>query len=557
MGRGKVIFLSTLLSFFFAFAEGCGAGAAEPATADEQLLKSAQIETDGPNLLAFFRQRSLTDEQQERLAAAVRQLGSQAFKARTQASEEIVAVGPPARPFLQRALQDQDPEIARRARACLEDIERQPGAGAEISQAAVRVLVVRNPPGAVEALFKFLPFNDDECVEEEILAAANALAVHDGKVLPSVMAALRDPHPPRRAGAAYILGRVKNEEERSAVRRSLTDAEPKVRLRAAQALVAAGDKGAVPTLINLIGEPQAAATWKAEELLYRIAGEEAPQVSLGNGSAESRQKYRDAWAAWWRDQGAKIDLAKAVQGPQQLGLTLLAEMDSNQVSEFGSDGKMRWKLDNLQGPVDAQVLPGGRILVAEYRGRRVTERDLSGNIQWSKQLADYPVACQRLPNGNTFIATQQTVQEVTRDGKEVYLHRLGPGLAIYGAQRLPNGHIVCIANSGVLQELDASGRQVKNLQIAQNRGGWCGVEALPGGRYLVALMAPGKVIEVDSNGKTIWEYNLVGACHATRLPNGNTLVASMTTQRLVEVNREGKTIKETATSGRPWRVHSR
>ena len=37
--------------------------------------------------------------------------------------------------------------------------------------------------------------------------------------------------------------------------------------------------------------------------------------------------------------------------------------------EFGPDGKARWKLDRLLGPMDAQVLPSGRVLIAEYQGQ--------------------------------------------------------------------------------------------------------------------------------------------------------------------------------------------
>ena len=51
------------------------------------------------------------------------------------------------------------------------------------------------------------------------------------------------------------------------------------------------------------------------------------------------------------------------------GHTLLVLQGTNSVAELGADGKVRWQVDGLQGPMDAEVLPGDRLLVAETRGR--------------------------------------------------------------------------------------------------------------------------------------------------------------------------------------------
>jgi hypothetical protein len=529
----------------------------ETVAVDEQFLRVAKIDTDGPGLLAFFRRLSLTDGQRERLESSIRQLGSVVFKKRASASDAIVSIGPPAVPFLRRAVQDHDLEVARRAQNCLEEIERQQGTAATLPPAAARLLAARRPAGAIEALLNYLPFNEDEWVEEEVLDAMRRLGLSQGKADPALIQALVSPVATRRSAAAFVVGRSNDPEQRAAVQKLLTDKDARVRLRAAQGLVAAHDKTAVPTLVALLGDAPVELTWKAEEFLYRVAGQQAPGVSLGDGSPQARQRYRDAWAAWWRDQGPHVDLGRVEEVQQHLGLTLLAEMDSNKVWEFGPDGKARWKLERLQGPMDAQMLPGGRVLVAEYQGQRVTERDLQNHIYWTKRLNSSPIACQRLANGNTFIATHNSLMEVTREGKEVYLRNPGQGLFIFGAQRLPNGHVACIANPGILQEVNAAGKAVKTIRLGNNFGGWCGVEALPGGRFLVALLNNGKVIELDASGKVVWECAVAGATHATRLPNGHTLVASMMNRRVVEVDREGKTVKETPTEGRPWKVHRR
>src|SRR5262249_22539378 len=150
----------------------------------------------------------------------------------------------------------------------------------------------------------------------------------------------------------------------------------------------------------------------------------------------AKKKYTDAWAAWWKEDGPKIDLTKLDATRTHLGLTLIVEVNNNnnvgRVVEVGRDGKERWHIDGLQYPVDAWVVAGGRVLVAEYNGRKVTERDEKGKIVWEK--SGYPgqtVNVQRLPNGNTFIASDAQLLEVDRTGKEVYQFNPGGVTAAY------------------------------------------------------------------------------------------------------------------------------
>src|SRR5262249_57273984 len=116
-------------------------------------------------------------------------------------------------------------------------------------------------------------------------------------------------------------------------------------------------------------------------------------------------RWRDAGASWWKDNGAKVELARADAARGYLGYTLVVEADGNgsgRVRELARDGKERWRIEGLQYPVEAWVLPGNRILVAEYNGRRVSERDLKGNILWKKEgLPGNPTNAQRLATGNT------------------------------------------------------------------------------------------------------------------------------------------------------------
>ena len=58
--------------------------------------------------------------------------------------------------------------------------------------------------------------------------------------------------------------------------------------------------------------------------------------------------------------------------------------------EARAEGKTRWEITGVMNPMDAQVLPGNRVLIAEFGANRVTERNLKGEILWEKPIT-WPV----------------------------------------------------------------------------------------------------------------------------------------------------------------------
>jgi hypothetical protein len=75
-------------------------------------------------------------------------------------------------------------------------------------------------------------------------------------------------------------------------------------------LLAGHDKRAVPALLALLtdGSPELAA--RAEELLYCLAGTQAPRITLG-GDPATRKRCRSVWEQWWRLHEKGLDLAKS------------------------------------------------------------------------------------------------------------------------------------------------------------------------------------------------------------------------------------------------------
>jgi HEAT repeat protein len=537
------------------------------AASDEALLKKQNLGTDETALLDILRKRTLNEGDQKRLRQLIVDLGAPDFPTRNRASKLLIKEGTPALAFLRPALKSPDAEVTRRASLAMDEILRGPGPA--LPSAAVRLLArprraaESTPAAAIRVLLAYAPFADDEAVEEEVCTALTILSTREVKIDPLLPEALRDPLPARRAVAAHVLGRVGTSEHRDALRKLLDDPAPGVRWRAAQGLLLAKDHTAVPKMIALLREAPVTNIWQIEEMLQRLAGPKAPVESATAGTPEKRQAAVKAWDKWFAANGSTVDLARLSEGETHLGLVTVCEYDSalgqpgGQVWEAGRDGKPRWKISGVMGAMDAQVLPNGRVLVAENAANRVTERDLSGTIKWQYRTTGNPIACQRLPNGNTFIATYNQVMEITPDHRQLYVSTRGQQFYIFSARKTRDGLVVAMTAQGQILRFDpVANKDYPGLNLGAH-GGWCSVELLPNGRYLVATMNNGQVREIDATGKTHWAITMQGAFRATRLPNGNTLVASMTSRVVAEFDRNGTKRWEKTCEGRPWGLRYR
>jgi hypothetical protein len=372
------------------------------------------------------------------------------------------------------------------------------------------------------------------------------LALVDGKPDPDVLKALADPVRERRMAAAEALATYADQHE--TVRKLFKDKESEVRLRAALALANNGDKEAVPELIALLADAPADHAWQAEEFLARLAGDKKPDVSLGSDDA-ARKKARDAWATWWKDNGAKVAMLPREATRRLLGYTLVTEQSNRftgqgRVFEMDATGKTRWEITGLGGPVDARMVGGSRLLVVEMNFNRVTERDLKGGVKWTKQCNFQPVNCQRLRNGHTFIAGRNQLVEVDRDGKEVVNLVRNQNYIMAGA-RLRNGTYAFVDNQHNYHALDRTGKELKTFRMPIGFvGGSFYYNILPTGGVLLGQFHANKVVEVDRDGKKVLEATVQWPATCTKLPNGHVLVSCMNNQKVVELDRAGKTVRE-------------
>ena len=190
-------------------------------------------------------------------------------------------LGRAARAALEQALKDEDAEVAARAKLCLEALDA--GEHAELLARAARVLERKTAP-AVEVFLAFLPDAAGYGVEEDVIGRWRPSAWLEGKPTPRssgpwpTNSPCAGPPPARRLAGADLPG------HRAAVRKLTEDADTAVRLRVALALACAGDREAVPVLIDVLPQLGRDQAWQVEDVLYRLGGGKGPALRPGEAA---------------------------------------------------------------------------------------------------------------------------------------------------------------------------------------------------------------------------------------------------------------------------------
>jgi hypothetical protein len=503
-------------------------------TDDEQALRSAGLSADGASLLAAVRKHTLTTETRENVDGLIARLGVDSFAEREKASKQLFALGRVTLLQLREASKHHDPEIARRAKSLIERIEQEPAH--HLPAVALRLLAVRKPPGAVEALLDYLPYADDEDLAEEVQQSLAALARRDGKPEPALRRVLDDP---RKA--------------------------PAIRMRVALALAMAGEREAVPVLIELLAVLPAEQANQVEETLFQLAGDTAPEMPKG-AETNDKKEHRDAWAAWWKNNAGRVDPSR-LRANSGLGYTLICDNGNDRVFEIDRHGKQIWSVGGLENPIDAAVLPGNRVLIAEYRGDRVTERDHNSKILWQMKVSQ-PQSVQRLPNGHTLIASNDNgkptakVVEVDRAGKEISSIHLPT--SILAAYRWPQGDTACKTYDGQCRIFGPAGKQLKAFAVGRNKNVSGGLDLRSNGHILITRQETAEVVEFDREGRLLLQLKTPNAIMASLLPNGHILVAccrgapsNRNASRVYEMDRGGKIVWEYKGTGNFIRARRR
>ena len=318
----------------------------------EAALQRIGVLSDDTSLVEYLCNAASARTDTRFIPDLVGKLGSDDFTERDRVSLQIVVLGSLAVPELQRRFNDTDPEIARRTRDCAGRIGKT--AYVNLPLLAIRLLVNRGQVSATKAFLRYLPSADQES-EEEIYYGLKRFAAKQGSIQRLLRSNLTHTNPNCRAVCACILGRVGDIETKKSVKNLLTDKDNRVRLRAAQGLLASGDKGVLPVLIDLLDDPSTAVCWQAEELLHWAAGYQLPPAVCGAADRVQRKNCQAAWQRWWARNGKELALPDPTQDPSRPGLVLLKECVGEQMTEqgvrktfrlglYGCDGNRRYQL---------------------------------------------------------------------------------------------------------------------------------------------------------------------------------------------------------------------
>jgi HEAT repeat protein len=404
-----------------------------PAT-EEALLEKAGIKTDTASLVTYLNGRSGNRKNVVDVDRLVRELGDPQFQVREEATERLIAIGSPALEQLRAALKDVDQEVVLRAKRCLAAIDE--GSQPLLLAAAARILAKRGTPEGADALIRYLPLVADDETEEAIWFSVAAIASKPGKLRQGLLPLLNDPHAARRAFAGCLLGRIGNGAQKAAVRGLLADADVRVRLRAAQGLLAGQDKNAVPVLIDLLSKTPLGIAWQAEELLNWLAAANAPAEVLGAGSPAARLKCQAAWQKWWQQSQATLKLEELSQRPYAPRLLMVREggpcwngkNPPSRISVRGGDGRARWQGKDLPPYCEAFWLPGDRFLLLDMSVvsqrlilAELTERDLLGKTTVLQKMDLGGIRqtrlLHRLPNGHIIVLGDRRDVKLAADGR--------------------------------------------------------------------------------------------------------------------------------------------
>lgn len=533
---------------------GPARGAEADTEADEAVLRAAHVPVEGRKLLDLFRQRTPDAALRERVEKWIEQSGSFSFVEREEASAELEACALAAVSVLEGARHHVDLEIRHRVRHAIA-VLKQKALSDEVLLAALRILARRKPPQMAKVLLDYTPYAVDADIVDQLCLTLGTAAAREGVADPLFVRALDDAAPRKRAVAASALCRAGCRAQFPAVRRLLHDKDVEVRRRVAVAFLEAREKAAVPVLIDLLAELPRAESEGVESLLLQLAGDTPPQGCLDDAA---RGKYRDAWAAWWKRHGDRVDLTKIDLTPRWHGYTLAVcflsvrgrGARSGSILELDGQGRTRWQIQGLNRPVDAQVLGENRILVTEYIPGQITERNRNGDVLRRLNINENPLSARRLPNGHTFITARNRVFEVDRDDKEVWSVTGNRAEMIVAACLLRGGEVALCYRSGELVRVDRAGKELASFRVGRLfRPFGTQIEGLANGHILVPLYYDNKIVEFDKRGREVWSASYARPGSAQRLPNGRTLVAGYMGNVIAELDKNGREVKTTRCEG--------
>jgi hypothetical protein len=178
---------------------------------DRKTLTAAKIGFDGKSLKDFLRKQTLDPSEQKLAQTKIKALGDETFAAREEAKTSLIKMGPRVIALLEAATHSTDPEVASRARECLQTLGS--GPSPEVLSAVVRIFTYEDDPETLDVLLAYLPCAGDDVVAKELRSALAALAAGDPKAKDRLTAVGKTGEPAVQKAIASVLDSVKSQGE--------------------------------------------------------------------------------------------------------------------------------------------------------------------------------------------------------------------------------------------------------------------------------------------------------------------------------------------------------
>lgn len=248
---------------------------------------------------------------------------------------------------------------------------------------------------------------------------------------------------------------------------------------------------------------------------------------------------------------------------------------------IGEDGKEVWN-SGKAGARDGWVLENGNVLIAwSDVVKEFSAADKKVIFTYAKAAENAEIGTvERLANGNTLITElgkKPRLLEVAPDGKIAVEFPLLPEtdnshMQTRMARKLASGnYLVPHLLAFKVKEYTPEGKVVKEFATDMEELGGRKAENWPftairlaNGHTLVNLTHGNKTVELDADGKVVWQVSnedfpdrkpFVDPCGGQRLPNGNTVIASYGAQRGIKIFEVTPDKKIVWTYDGPFRAH--
>ena len=500
-------------------------------------------QTQAVDRIAFLQgllaSRIRTPTDQHEIDKAILSLGSDQFDEREKAVDFLVRKSRLSIHSLRLATSHSDPEIRRRAKSCLDQID--PELDRRLVRDAIselRKMGSKSSWGLARDLAA-----QAESSEERAELVQSALSLEPDLPETVVTDLSRSPRNSDRLIALRSwCGRT---DKISNLLGMLNDSDREVRFCAVKPLLEAKQVQAINSLVELASANGDLVGEEASEMLMALSG-------MGT------KHLKNGWTDWVSSGMPGLNWERLSSDCRDRGFTVVVLFDGENggsVKRLGPGGEVVGEASGLLGPNDVEVLSGGRLLIAERNAGKVSERNRQGRILWEHSMNGSPVSVARTLRETIAVATFRDLQEIDKEGRVI--HCLNHPSGFRAVRRKPDGMLGAVTGDGHLLIISPDWRIMSDAlikNIGHGAGYWCGLEFLRDDRWLVALGGSGRVAEIDTNGNILWQAVAPTPVAAHRLGNGNTLVSSFEKKALIELDRNGNEIRREELRGRPFLV---